>query len=105
MKNNIYVVDSIDAYNKLYNHETLHPLVTVLDINESPEWMNGATIRYAVYGIFLKQGDGCSARYGREKYDYQEVPSSPMHRAKCSPSNGMTSVLCHRHEDCCSIPT
>jgi len=72
MKNNIYVVDSIDAYNKLYNHETLHPLVTVLDINESPEWMNGATIRYAVYGIFLKQGDGCSARYGREKYDYQE---------------------------------
>ena len=72
MKQRIYEVDSIDAYNKWYGRETLHPLVTVIDIKESPEWLNGATLRYGVYGIFLKQGAGCSARYGREKYDYQE---------------------------------
>ncbi len=72
MDNKIYQIDSIDAYNKCYAHETLHPLVTVLDINESPAWLNGATLKYELYGIFLKQGDGCTARYGREKYDYQE---------------------------------
>jgi len=72
MKQKIYEVDSIDAYNKWYGQETLHPLVTVIDIKESPEWLNGATLRYGLYGIFLKQGAGCSARYGREKYDYQE---------------------------------
>ena len=72
MKQKIYEVDSVDGYNKWYGVETLHPLVTVLNIKESPEWLNGATLRYGVYGIFLKQGAGCSARYGREKYDYQE---------------------------------
>jgi len=72
MKQKIYEVDSIDGYNKWYGVETLHPLVTVIDIKESPEWLNGATLRYGLYGIFLKQGAGCSARYGREKYDYQE---------------------------------
>ena len=72
MKQKIYEVDSIDGYNKWYGVETLHPLVTVIDIKESPERLNGATLRYGLYGIFLKQGAGCSARYGREKYDYQE---------------------------------
>ena len=72
MKQKIYEVDSVDGYNKWYGVETLHPLVTVLNIKESPEWLNGATLRYGLYGIFLKQGAGCSARYGREKYDYQE---------------------------------
>jgi AraC-like DNA-binding protein len=72
MKQKIYEVDSIDGYNKWYGRETLHPLVTVIDIKESPEWLNGATLRYGIYGIFLKQGAGCSVRYGRKKYDYQE---------------------------------
>ncbi len=72
MKQRIYEVDSVDGYNKWYGVETLHPLVTVLNIKESPEWLNGATLRYGLYGIFLKQGAGCSVRYGREKYDYQE---------------------------------
>ena len=60
MKQKIYEIDSIDGYNKWYGVETLHPLVTVIDIKESPEWLNGATLRYGLYGIFLKQGAGCS---------------------------------------------
>ena len=72
MDNKIYHIDSIDGYNKWYGVETLHPLVTVIDHRTTPEWLNGATLKYSLYGIFLKQGDGCSARYGREKYDYQE---------------------------------
>ena len=66
------VIDNINTYNKWYGQETLHPLVTVVDQRTTPEWFNGATLRYGLYGIFLKQGAGCSARYGREKYDYQE---------------------------------
>jgi len=72
MKQEIHVIDSIDKYNKWYGQETLHPLVTVISHPEPLEWLNGATLRYGVYGLFLKQGDGCSVRYGREKYDYQE---------------------------------
>ena len=68
----IIEVDSVDTYNKWYGLETLHPLVTVVDQRITPEWFNGTTLRYGLYGIFLKQGAGCSARYGREKYDYQE---------------------------------
>ena len=67
-----YDIDNIDTYNKWYGLETLHPLVTVVDQRVPLEWMNGATLRYGLYGIFLKQGAGCSVRYGREKYDYQE---------------------------------
>ena len=66
------VIDNVDTYNKWYGHETLHPLVTVLDHPTTAEWMNGSTLRYELYGLFLKQGAGCSARYGREKFDYQE---------------------------------
>ncbi len=72
MKENYYIIDTIDRYNKWYSKETLHPLLTVLNHNTVPDWMNGATLRYGVYGLFLKQGDGCSIRYGRESYDYQE---------------------------------
>ena len=68
----MYDIDNIDTYNKWYGLETLHPLVTVVDQHLPLEWLNGATLRYGLYGIFLKQGAGCSVRYGREKYDYQE---------------------------------
>ena len=34
--------------------------------------LNHSRLNYGLYALFLKQGDGCSIRYGREKYDYQE---------------------------------
>ena len=72
IQSDTYLIDSIDKYNKWYGKETLHPLVTVINHETPAKWMNGATLRYNVYGLFLKQGEGCVARYGREKYDYQE---------------------------------
>ena len=78
----IIQIDSVDAYNKLYGWETLHPLVTVVNHAEPMESLNHSRLRstlvallaknYGLYALFLKQGDGCSIRYGREKYDYQE---------------------------------
>ena len=68
----IIQIDSIDAYNKLYGWETLHPLVTIVNHTETVAALNHSRLNYSLYALFLKQGDGCSIRYGREKYDYQE---------------------------------
>lgn len=72
MKNDRLLIDSVDRYNKIYGQETLHPLVTVFDITDSPSFMNGLELQYGLYALFLKRGEGCTIRYGREKYDYQE---------------------------------
>ena len=74
MKQDIDIVklDSIDAYNKLYGLETLHPLVTVIDLNMATRLVNHIQIDYGVYALFLKNGVSCSLKYGRRAYDYQE---------------------------------
>lgn len=74
MKQDIDIVklDSIDAYNKLYGLETLHPLVTVIDLNVATRLVNHIQIDYGVYALFLKNGVSCSLKYGRRAYDYQE---------------------------------
>ena len=73
MVERIIQIDSVDAYNKLYGWETLHPLVTVVNhANPMASDLNHSRLNYGLYALFLKQGDGCSIRYGREKYDYQE---------------------------------
>ena len=73
MAERIIQIDSVDAYNKLYGWETLHPLVTVVNhANPMASGLNHSRLNYGLYALFLKQGDGCSIRYGREKYDYQE---------------------------------
>ncbi|MBP5337962.1 MAG: hypothetical protein J6Z14_01470 [Prevotella sp.] len=73
MADKIIQIDSVDAYNKLYGWETLHPLVTIVNhATEPPVSMNHSRLNYGLYALFLKQGEGCSIRYGREKYDYQE---------------------------------
>lgn len=65
-------LDSIDAYNKLYGLETLHPLVTVIDLTEATRIVNHVTMDYDVYALFLKNGTNCTLKYGRQPYDYQE---------------------------------
>ena len=72
MAERIIQIDSVDAYNKLYGWETLHPLVTVVNhANPMASNLNHSRLNYGLYALFLKQGDGCSIRYGREKYDSQ----------------------------------
>ena len=73
MTERIFEIDCVDAYNKLNGCETLHPLVTVVNHdNPMSSGLNHSRLNYGLYTLFLKQGDGCSIRYGREKYDYQE---------------------------------
>ena len=65
-------LDSIDAYNKLYGLETRHPLVTVIDLREATKVVNHVRMDYGVYALFLKNGENCTLKYGRQSYDYQE---------------------------------
>lgn len=72
MTNEVLQIDSVDTYNKLNGVETLHPLVTVVDHEQPLERLKQCRLRYGLFALFLKRGDGCIVRYGREQYDYQE---------------------------------
>lgn len=75
MEKKIYTLDSIEAYNKLIGVETLHPMVTVVDLNKTthPEVFAGSSEwRYGVYALFLKMGVCGDLTYGHQKYDYSE---------------------------------
>ena len=72
MMNEILHIDTIDSYNKLHGIETLHPLVTIVNHEQPLAALKGRRLHYDVYALFLKKGDGCIVRYGREQYDYQE---------------------------------
>ena len=69
---NFILVDSVDVYNKTFGLDTLHPLVSVVDLCKATKTLRRARMHYGVYALFLKHGEGCSLHYGRQKYDYQE---------------------------------
>lgn len=68
----IIQLDSVDTYNKLYGLETMHPLVSVIDLTRATKTVNHLQINYGVYALFLKGGKECDIKYGRREYDYQE---------------------------------
>lgn len=71
MENDTVILDSIDAYNKLYGMATYHPLVSVVDLKNAVKIANNIRMTYGIYALFLKNGDYCTIKYGRRAYDYQ----------------------------------
>ncbi|MDO4319547.1 MAG: helix-turn-helix domain-containing protein [Bacteroidales bacterium] len=65
-------LDSVDAYNKMYGIVTRHPLVSVINLKDAGFIANSFRLEYGLYALFLKNGLGCSVKYGRKTYDYQE---------------------------------
>lgn len=65
-------LDTVDQYNRLFGLETLHPLVSVVDLSEATEFPTHFTMNYGVYALFLKNVKCGDIRYGRQAYDYQE---------------------------------
>lgn len=65
-------LDTVDKYNKLYGMETLHPLVSVIDLTKATKVVNHIQMTYGLYALFLKGGKSCEIKYGRRNYDYQE---------------------------------
>ena len=63
--------ETISDYNIFNNNETLHPLVSVVDLSKaSPR--QGSQMYFGFYTIFLKDVKCGDMVYGRHTYDYQE---------------------------------
>ncbi|WP_212005936.1 AraC family transcriptional regulator [Chitinophaga sp. HK235] len=63
--------DHVSQYNDYNNHETLHPLVSVVDFSNAG-LRPPAHINMGFYTVFLKDVKCGDIRYGRHFYDYQE---------------------------------
>jgi len=72
----IFKFDTIKEYNELNNHETLHPLVSVIDFSKAKvrSWGDSKSVKinYGIYCIFLKEIKCGDLKYGCNYYDYQE---------------------------------
>ncbi len=68
---NMIRFETINDYNAFNNNETLHPLVSVVDLSKaSPR--RGSKMYFGFYTVFLKNVKCGDLVYGRNTYDYQE---------------------------------
>ena len=65
-------LENVNQYNELYGLETLHPLVSVIDLTKATKTVNHIQMNYGLYALFLKESKSCDIKYGRQYYDYQE---------------------------------
>lgn len=72
MDTEILQINTIDSYNSLFELETRHPLVAVVDLADATRFPSHFTMNYGIYALFLKQTRCGDIRYGRQTYDYQE---------------------------------
>jgi AraC family transcriptional regulator, transcriptional activator of pobA len=63
--------ETISQYNAFNNNETLHPLVSVIDLSKADP-RTGSRMYFGFYTIFLKDTKCGDLVYGRHTYDYQE---------------------------------
>ena len=68
---NITRFETISEYNAYNNNETLHPLVSVVNLS-SADPRKAASLYFGFYTIFLKEVKCGDLRYGKNTYDYQE---------------------------------
>lgn len=65
------IFNTINEYNAFNNHETLHPLVSVVDLSKANP-RSGSRMYFGFYTVFLKDVKCGDMTYGRNTYDYQE---------------------------------
>ncbi len=63
--------ETINDYNVFNNNETLHPLISVVDLSKAAP-REGSRMYFGFYTIFLKDVKCGDLIYGRHTYDYQE---------------------------------
>jgi AraC-like DNA-binding protein len=68
---NIKRFETIRDYNTFNSNETLHPLVSVIDLSKANP-RQGSRMYFGFYTIFLKDIKCGDLNYGRHTYDYQE---------------------------------
>lgn len=67
----VEIIDNVSDYNRMVNHETLHPLVSVVDFSKSDPICQYRR-NYGFYTVFLKDVNCGDMYYGKHTYDYQE---------------------------------
>ena len=67
----IIKLETVAAYNKMRGVETLHPLVTIIDLSKAKP-MAAKTFNFGLYAVYLKELECGELKYGRNNYDYQE---------------------------------
>jgi len=65
-----YNFDTVSQYNAFNNHETLHPLVSVVDFSKAKK-RTGSRMTFGLYCIFLKEVHCGDLKYGCNYYDYE----------------------------------
>ena len=65
-------LNTIQDFNDYNRAETLHPLVSVLHV-ENTEHIQKSVMHYGLYTIYLKETKGCKLSYGRTPYDFDEM--------------------------------
>lgn len=68
---NVRRFETISEYNVFNNNETLHPLVSIVDLSKANP-RQGSRMFFGFYTIFLKDVKCGDLVYGRHTYDYQE---------------------------------
>lgn len=71
MTNEILNIATITEYDDMLGVETLHPLVSVIDLSKAHP-MRHMRHTFGFYTIFLKNEKNCDLIYGRQRYDYQK---------------------------------
>ncbi len=71
MEKKLFPIETVAEYNDLLGVETLHPLVSVIDLSEVRP-MKHARHTFGFYTVFLKEVKCGDLIYGRQRYDYQE---------------------------------
>lgn len=69
--NSIRRFETISDYNAFNNNQTLHPLVSVVDLSKAKP-RQAISIYFGFYTVFLKEVKCGDLRYGKNNYDYQE---------------------------------
>ena len=94
MENEIIQLNDINTYCKYCGFEVLHPLVAVVDMAEATRNYPECKLNYGLYALWLKQGVGCSIKYGRRSYDYQDgtvVSFAPGQVVQVEPNDGVSA--------------
>lgn len=66
-----YNFDTVSQYNDFNNHETPHPLVSIIDFSKANK-RTGSRMTFGLYCIFLKEVHCGDLKYGCNYYDYDE---------------------------------
>ncbi|MBP6619730.1 MAG: helix-turn-helix transcriptional regulator [Leadbetterella sp.] len=65
------IYDSIKTYNEVFNHPTLHPLISMVDLSKGNP-LRRSKFRVDFYAIIIKDSKCGDLRYGLKYYDYEE---------------------------------